>query len=120
MRGDLRRLVAAIYARKVAKCSATYTSLEPRGYLLVRRHKCTDCHRYKSWGKSQYEAPDLDDLSAETIDEVQGVVEEPDSEDMPAFGDSTSIEDRLAIGAYVIRIIAEREAAEKAAKDKGK
>ncbi len=39
---------------------------------------------------------------------------------MGPFGDTTSIEDRLAIGAYVIRIIAEREATEKAAKDKGK
>ena len=86
----------------------------------MRRHKCTDCHQYKSWGKTQYKAPDLDDFSAETIDEVQLIVEEPDSEDMPNFGDSTSIEDRLAIGAYVMRIKAEREAAEKAVRDAGK
>ena len=51
---------------------------------------------------------------------IQAMVAEPDSEDMPAFVDSTSLEDRLAIGAYVMRIIAERQAAEKAAKDKEK
>ena len=96
-----------------------YTNLERRGYLLARRLKCIDCHEYIAngvkYGREQYSAPRFDDLEAETIEDVTAQLEEPDSDDMPAFT-NISAQDRLAVGAFVIRL--NRDAA--AARKKGK
>jgi len=91
-----------------------YTNLERRGYLLVRRLKCIDCHACVvdgvTYGLEQYDAPHLDDFASESIEEVAGQLEEPGSEDMPAFT-NVSPADRLAVGAYVMRLNADAKKA---------
>ena len=94
-----------------------YTNFERRGYLLTRRLKCASCHPYTVdsvtyGGETDREknlgAPLLDELTADYIDAVAAVLEEPPSEDMPAFT-NISAEDRLAIGAYIVRLVRDSE-----------
>ena len=94
-----------------------YTNFERRGYLLTRRLECASCHPYTvdsvTYGgetdrERNLRAPFLNELTADYIDGVAAVLEEPPSEDMPAYT-NISAEDRLAIGAYIVRLVRDSE-----------
>lgn len=83
-----------------------YTDAEKRGYTLVRRLKCTECHRYEkdgiTYGETKHDAPNLDDIDL-TPQEVSDILLKPPTEDMPVF-DHVPLEDRIAIGIYLRRL----------------
>jgi len=83
-----------------------YTDAEKRGYILVRRLKCTECHKYEmdgvTYGESKHDAPDLNDIDFQP-QEVSDILVEPPVEEMPVF-DHVPYEDRIAIGIYLRRI----------------
>ncbi|HLU37745.1 MAG TPA: cytochrome b N-terminal domain-containing protein [Planctomycetota bacterium] len=79
------------------------TELEKEGYRLVRRLKCTECHKAGDVGRTEYDAPDLDEID-QPPDVVADILADPagtiGSEDMPDFAhvDEAS---RYAIGVYL-------------------
>lgn len=107
-----------------------YSDLERRGYLLVRRLKCTDCHLHTigednedksvpirvfgTWNEDSKGNSRLSELELETPHDFNDVLDEP-PEGMEGFK-TVPIQDRLAIGAYLIRFRLDHEAAQE--KDK--
>jgi quinol-cytochrome oxidoreductase complex cytochrome b subunit len=79
------------------------TAEERAGYLAVRRHKCLDCHRHGEIGKTEHDAPDLDEIDHE-VDVVADILADPegtiDSKDMPSYA-QVPVEERRAIGHYL-------------------
>ncbi len=79
------------------------TEIQKEGYRLVRRLKCTECHKQGDVGKTDHDAPDLDRID-QPPDMVAAILEDPlgtiESEDMPDFAhiDATS---RYTIGVYL-------------------
>lgn len=79
------------------------TEIEKEGYRLVRRLKCTECHRCGDVGKTEHDAPDLDAID-QPPDAVADIMADPkgtiDSDDMPDFAhiDPTS---RYTVGIYL-------------------
>ncbi|MHC4077303.1 MAG: hypothetical protein ACYST0_02545, partial [Planctomycetota bacterium] len=86
-----------------------YTDAEKRGYILVRRLKCIECHKFENdgitYGESKHDAPDLNDIDREP-NEVSDILLDPPVEEMPAF-DHVPHEDRIAIGLYLQRLLKE-------------
>jgi len=79
------------------------TEIEKEGYRMVRRLKCTECHRYGDVGKTEHDAPDLDAID-QPPEAVADIMADPagtiGSEDMPDFAhvDPAS---RYAVGVYL-------------------
>ena len=109
-----------------------YTNLERRGYLLVRRHKCMDCHNhvvgeddpdktkllrvYGHVNKEFDSVSRLPDLDIESINDVIDVLEDS-PEEMPSFV-NVPAQDKIAIGAFILRFQTDFLEAQKAKKGK--
>jgi hypothetical protein len=107
-----------------------YTNLERRGYLMVRRLKCMDCHNhvededdkdkptliYGHVNEEDDTITRLGDLEVDTVNDLVEALAEP-PEGMPEFT-SVSDQDRLAIGAFILRFQSDYGAALRAAREK--
>ncbi len=105
--GALVLTVIGILDKPKNEAQLTYplglTELEKDGYRLVRRLKCTECHKHGAIGETQHDAPDLGDID-QTPEAVADILQDPEgvlgSEDMPDFA-HVDAQGRHAIGVYL-------------------
>lgn len=92
------------------------TNFERRGYQVVRQQKCIHCHETRlgetSYGRMKYRAPGLHELESEDAIAMFDYITQPDSDDMPAFGNLPA-EDRLAAASFLMWLRQETEKKDK-------